>query len=135
MELANCRKCKKVYTKIRSVICPCCEKEEEGLFLSVQDYLRENPKSPLSEVAEATGVTAKKILGYIRDGRLEVAKAEGLHCRNCGEPISAGHFCTGCQDRVAKEAESLLASMRPTATTKESLSSNGAKITMHTHKR
>ena len=134
MEMANCRKCKKVYAKIRSQICPECEKEEEQLFLAVQDYLRDHPKAPLTEVAEATGVSAKKIMNYLRDGRIEVA-IPVLQCDGCGTLISTGKLCEECQKKAASDWENMTSTMRANAPALESQTSGAPKVTMHTRKK
>jgi len=134
MEMANCRKCKKLFAKIRSPICTDCEREEEQLFLVVQDYLRDNPKATIGEVAEATGATAKKILGYLRDGRLEAATGE-LSCRNCGEKITGGHFCDECTERVNREMDNMVASMKAISKPAQPEGKMSGNVTMHTRKK
>ncbi|MCL2235194.1 MAG: MerR family transcriptional regulator [Defluviitaleaceae bacterium] len=134
MEMANCRKCRKIYARIRSQICPECEKEEEQLFSVVQDYLRDNPKAPLTQVAEATGVSAKKIMNYLREGRIEVA-VPVLQCDGCGTLISTGKLCEDCQKKVASNWENMASSMRANIPAPEAQTSDGPKVTMHTRKK
>ncbi|MCL2415533.1 MAG: MerR family transcriptional regulator [Defluviitaleaceae bacterium] len=95
MEMANCRKCKKIFPMIKEPLCDSCLKEEEKLFLSVRDFLQDSPKSTLAEVSAATNVSAKKILGYLREGRIEIISGE-LKCRFCGVAITSGNCCDAC---------------------------------------
>lgn len=135
MEMANCRKCKKLFAKIRSQICTDCEREEEELFLVVQDYLRDHPKATIGEVSEATGATAKKILGYLRDGRIETVTGE-LNCRDCGEKISTGHFCATCAEKASREMDNMIASMKSAMTPSAQPENKAGKVvTMHTRKK
>ena len=98
MEAKNCPRCGKIFVKIRDPICDACVKEEEEIFENVRAYVRENPNQTIQEICEACDVTPKRILAYLRDGRLEASK--GLQsestCSKCGKPIKAGRMCEKC---------------------------------------
>jgi flagellar operon protein (TIGR03826 family) len=98
MEAMNCPRCGKVFVKIHDPICEACIKEEEQIFEKVRDFIRENPDRTVSEVAEECEVTVKRIMTYIRDGRIEAG--EGMHgeitCSQCGKPINSGRMCEKC---------------------------------------
>ena len=98
METKNCPRCGKVFVKIREPICEPCVKEEEQIFEKVREYVKENPNLPIGEVAEACEVQPKRILQYIRDGRLEAVpgmKGEVV-CSKCGKPLLVGRMCEKC---------------------------------------
>jgi len=103
MEMAKCAKCKKLFPRIREPICEACIKEEEAIFETVKEYLRDHPKTTVGAVSEATGVSTKKIFGYLRDGRIEVAEGAGLECSQCGVPITSGQMCTECFERASAQ--------------------------------
>ena len=65
--------------------------------------MRDNPKVTVAEVSEATGVSTKKIFGYLRDGRIEVAEGAGLHCNQCGTPIKSSQLCQDCFDKASAQ--------------------------------
>ena len=97
MEVVNCPRCGKMFTKMRDPLCKECMKEEEDLFQKVREYLDENPNTSLPEVAEATGVSTKKIMRYVREGRLEASQyVGGVTCERCGKPIKLGRYCEKC---------------------------------------
>ena len=102
MEVVNCPRCGKVFNKIRSPLCPACEKEEERMFQTVREYIDDNQDCTLNELSEGTGVSPKKILRYIREGRLEISK--GMHgdvrCEVCNRPISQGRYCDTCMIKM-----------------------------------
>ena len=127
MEMANCRKCKKVFPRINDPICDSCKKEEELLFRSVVDYLRDHPKAAITEISEATGASAKKILGYLRDGRLEIASGE-LNCRSCGVKISSGSYCEPCTVEINLQINNITDGK---AAAKKPLDNNGQRVIMH----
>ena len=69
-ELANCKRCGKVFIVAFEPYCRDCLEVEEELFREVRDYLYSNPGSDVSCVSKATGVPVNKILEYIRSGRI-----------------------------------------------------------------
>ncbi|MCL2577307.1 MAG: flagellar protein [Defluviitaleaceae bacterium] len=98
MEAMNCPRCGKVFVRITASICDNCVKEEEHIFDKVRDYVKENPNKTVKEVAEDCDVTVKRVLSYIRDGRIEASG--GMHgditCSKCGKPILSGRMCEKC---------------------------------------
>ena len=99
MDVANCPRCGKLFSRMSSPICEKCEKEEEDIFQRVKTYVDENSNSSLEQVATATGVSVKKITKYLRDGRLEASEGMGagsLVCDSCGKPIPRGRYCDAC---------------------------------------
>jgi NMD protein affecting ribosome stability and mRNA decay len=98
MEAMNCPRCGKVFVRIIESVCNDCVKKEEAIFDMVRDYIKENPNKTVKEVAEECDVSVKRILKYIRDGRIDSSK--GMHgeitCSNCGKPILTGRMCEKC---------------------------------------
>lgn len=98
MEARNCPKCGRVFAMIRESICPKCVKEAEATFEKVRDFIKENPNMTIKEVAEECDVSYKRILTYIRDGRVEASG--GMHgevtCSRCDKPIKVGRMCEKC---------------------------------------
>jgi uncharacterized C2H2 Zn-finger protein len=104
MDVVNCPRCGKIFTRINSSICPECEREEEFTFQNLKDFIRDHSECTLSELSEATNVSTRKILRYIRDGRLEISKGmQGeVRCEICNCPITAGHYCDSCRIKVSQ---------------------------------
>ena len=128
MEIANCPKCGKIFQKYSDPICESCMKKEEELFQSVRKYLVDNPDCRLDEVSKETGVSVKKIMRYLKEGRLEVSKGlEGsLHCEQCDKPIASGRYCDKCIIELSHAVDDMFGNV---ARAKEK-SSKGVK--MHT---
>ena len=131
MEMANCLRCRKVFPRIKDPICEECKKKDEELFTKVRLYLEENPTSTVRKISEETGASAKKILAWLREGRLEIAEATGdLKCRQCGVDITTGQFCDPCANEMSRQIDNLMGE-------KPMLSAEPAKkgIVMHTQNR
>lgn len=109
MEARNCPRCHKMFSYIRSPICPSCEREEETIFNKLKDYIHENPMCTLRELSEATGILPKRITGFIREGRLEISKGMigDVQCESCGRPILRGRYCDKCVLRIHNVTEEL----------------------------
>jgi len=86
-------------------MCPDCIKKEEELFDKVRDFLYENPNSSLEEVTEATGVDVKKILDFLKEGRLILKQGNPylLKCEVCGKAILTGRYCEQCAAEMTKK--------------------------------
>ena len=106
MEVVNCPRCGRVFTRINKPVCPACVKEDEETFEKVRTYIKDNPMCTLVSLSEETKVSVKRIVQYIRDGRLEITKAmEGeITCTICGKPILTGRFCDKCSLDIKRTA-------------------------------
>jgi flagellar operon protein (TIGR03826 family) len=104
MQAINCPRCGRVFTKITKPICNACVKEDEDTFELVRAYIKENPDQTLQQVSDETHVHVKRILQYIRDGRLEASTgmSDDVGCGQCGKPISKGRFCEVCAGEIKK---------------------------------
>jgi len=106
MEIVNCKKCGRIYAKDGFDRCPKCRDSEDELFKKVKEYLYEHPGDSVQKVSEETGVDIKKIMRYLREGRLEI-REDGpnllLGCERCGKPIRSGRFCPQCINEMQKE--------------------------------
>jgi flagellar operon protein (TIGR03826 family) len=104
MEIRNCPSCGKIFAYTLRNLCPECIKEDELSFNKVRDYIHENPNANLEEVAEAAEVTTKKVLEYLKEGRLMLKSSSGamLQCEVCSEPILSGRLCEKCSREFKK---------------------------------
>lgn len=109
MKVTNCPKCGRMFKKIVSPVCPDCEKHDEEQFQKLRFFLEEEPLANISEISEATGITPKRILQYIREGRLQIPESlrDDVRCLQCGKPIEEGTFCEPCANSLAKELTSV----------------------------
>ena len=114
MAALNCPRCKKLFHKVLSPVCPACEKKEEIQFEDLRKYIWDNPTASISQVAEETEVPAKRILRYIREGRLIVPESMAdIRCTSCGVQILEGNFCDPCAKKMADNLAGAFSSPPP----------------------
>ncbi|MCL5047136.1 MAG: MerR family transcriptional regulator [Actinobacteria bacterium] len=112
MEIRNCPVCGSLFVFGGRNFCPACMEKEEKDFQALRKFLDENPSATMEEISEATGVEVRKILQFLKEGRL-VYKAPGppvIACESCGAPISTGRLCDRC---TAEITEAFVAIDRP----------------------
>ncbi|MGF7184478.1 flagellar operon protein (TIGR03826 family) [Desulfitispora alkaliphila] len=105
MSVKNCPQCGRIFMYTTRNLCPRCIEEDEENYLKVKEYLWENPGANIAVVSEETGVSEKKIISYLREGRLELSKNSSgivLYCERCDAKIFTGRFC----DKCAKDLKS-----------------------------
>ncbi len=103
MDLRNCPKCGKLFVYTTRNLCPQCLKEDEEDFDRVREYINNNPQATIEEVSEGTGVTPRRILEYLKEGRLMLQSNNTniiLRCEMCDEPILTGRLCPNCSKKL-----------------------------------
>jgi flagellar operon protein (TIGR03826 family) len=103
MSLRNCPECGRVFTFVRTNLCPACQDKDEEQYKIVRNYITRNRGSDIRTVSEATGVSEEKIIRYVREGRIVNADAAvkiKLQCELCGKLIPRGRYCEGCADKL-----------------------------------
>ena len=105
MDIRNCTRCKKIYQYDGFKICHNCRKNDELDFQKVKEYLEEYPGANISNVVENTGVDTKKVIEFLKEGRLEIEGGGDiiLECESCGVGIKTGRFCDKCAGGLQRE--------------------------------
>ena len=109
-ELKNCPVCGKVFVKIVKNLCPDCVEAEEKEFLTVREYIKENPGASVEEISVVTEIDEKKILRWLREGRIEYSSRQAgikITCKSCGAPISVGNLCGECARELSDKLHSM----------------------------
>ncbi len=110
MEVRTCKECKKLFNYLTGApICQACKDKLEVKFQQVKEYVRENPKEGINEVAEANDVSANQIRRWIREERLSFSDDSdiGLDCESCGKMIKSGRLCQACKDKLLGNVEDM----------------------------
>ena len=132
MELKNCEKCGRVfaYTGETTLCSRCNTEDEETDFKKVRDYLYEYPGATVPEVAEATKVSEKQILKFLRESRIEISNEDSLmlDCERCGTSIKHGRFCNHCIAEMKREFTQVLEPSKEEKAEKPKLTSKSRKM-------
>lgn len=103
MSLRNCPECGKVFTYIRTNLCPNCQQKDEEQYKFVRNFIARNPGTDIKTVSEQTGVDEEKIIRYLREGRIANASTGSsvkIECELCGKLISQGRYCDICAEKL-----------------------------------
>jgi flagellar operon protein (TIGR03826 family) len=103
-DIRNCPRCGKLFSYVRSPICPLCQEKDEEEYKVVKEYIYEHPGVNITIVAEETGVSVEKILRFLREERLELVSDSDnliLECERCKVPIRTGRYCEKCKNELA----------------------------------
>lgn len=108
-EPKNCKSCGRVFFSARDEICPACKEKEDEDYKLVRTFLKEFPGSSVHIVMEYTGVPEKRIMRFLREGRIEIFESDQsfLTCLKCGKPIQKGKYCKECYSKFKGEVTRL----------------------------
>jgi hypothetical protein len=138
MELSNCPKCRRLFPKVKeSRLCSECSKAEEDQFEILRRFIQDNPKSTIGVVSNATGVSPKRILLYVREGRLILSEGMmgELKCSQCETPIEKGSMCDKCSREISKGFEEALKESNDNAKKQEAAAKNVGMYTTDIRKK
>lgn len=126
MDIRNCSKCGSIFRYDRSRICPTCRRKNEEDFQLVKDFLDREPGANISLVVEETGVETKKVIEFLREGRLEIEPGGAivLQCEKCGVGITTGRFCNKCINTITKDISDVVVDSANSDSKKEARSTN-----------
>lgn len=126
-KVQQCRQCKRLFQSYGANVCPECADKIDKDFISVKDFLYDNPNANVIEIIEETGVSEKTVLSFLREGRLSVSSNNGiLECSECGAPISTGRYCSSCMSRLENALRGASKSVLPKKDKENNFSSGGA---------
>jgi protein-arginine kinase activator protein McsA len=110
--VANCKRCGKVFQKVRADICAPCVQVEEEQFTVLYRALQKSAAHggvAITDLAAETGIPVDEIERYYMEGRLSTA---GTHlkmpCQACGMMMRdiqrKGRYCVKCSEATANKA-------------------------------
>lgn len=103
-KIKNCPMCGKLFADYGVRVCPECYDKIQKKEAEVINYVRDNPKSKVVEICEATGAPEKMIKKMIREGRfIQVGVQMHYPCEKCGAPIITGRICRNCMEAMRGE--------------------------------
>lgn len=105
MEVRNCKQCGKIYNYYYGHgFCPSCEAKMEDMFKKVKEYIYDNPRATIPQVADEFDISPNMIRNWVRDERLSFTEesAVGIECESCGKMIRTGRYCEECKRNLAR---------------------------------
>jgi len=103
MKVDHCKRCNKLYNKIKTPYCPICLDEIDRQFGIIRDYMDENPGSDISTILKDTKTEEKVLLFLIREERLAFSKKASVPCSGCGKLIKSGRYCSECTVKLTSD--------------------------------
>ncbi|SFH74328.1 flagellar operon protein TIGR03826 [Pseudobutyrivibrio sp. OR37] len=117
MDVRNCRTCGRLFNYIGGPanMCPACREEVEKKFQKVKEYIRENPKASIQQIADDNEVSTNQLRQWIREERLQFTDDSdiGIECENCGASIKTGRFCDNCKNSMANSLSEAIEKPKP----------------------
>lgn len=110
MEVRNCVDCGKMFNFMGGApLCAACAKKLEDKFEVVKEYIYDNPRATINEVAEENQVSVRQIKRWIREERLAFAEDSpiGIECEGCGKSIKTGRYCDMCKKSLGKQLDNV----------------------------
>lgn len=127
MAISNCKRCDRIFSKVRRDICSECIAEEDKAFQTVRDFLRLHRDASMSEVSEATEVEVEMIIEMIQDGRLMLRDNPNFSysCERCGKPTQTGRYCGHCTKELSSALSGAAAELRQKNASQQNGSNKG----------
>lgn len=103
-QLSVCATCGKMFARVYVQLCNSCAVSEENRFVLVRDFLRENPGTSISQVADATGLSRGEISKFYEQKRLvEVDPGRGETPTKCTCALSVSGRCAFCRMQLSQK--------------------------------
>lgn len=105
--IANCKRCGRIFNRVRRDICMNCIQEEDKLIGVIRGYLKQHRDATIVNVMEDTGIEYATIVQMIREGRLLLRDNPNMTypCERCENPTSSGRLCAKCAHELAQGLE------------------------------
>ena len=135
MTIIQCKICNKPFQSLGSRTCTDCLEKIDKDFITVRDYIYDNPNSKMDKIIDETSVEKSVIMQLLREGRLilDSPDTEGLlSCTICKKPINTGKMCNECKAKVAKSMNKTVKSDKPAEPDKKDIKASKYNAKMHT---
>lgn len=111
MGLSKCARCKKLFSKIQSPVCPRCQPDEDADFAKIHHVIGKHAGLKAEEIAAQAEVDLGCVMRMLNEGRLgfEVLTEKPV-CGRCGAPAisMAKRLCESCLAELDRECASAI---------------------------
>ncbi len=110
----NCAACGRIFLDPAGRgYCPECIKKREEQMNEIASYVRDNPRSSITEICAALGVKKSLVIYMLQSGRLEETGINVKYpCASCGKLIYRGRYCKACGQKITGEIAARTQRMR-----------------------
>jgi len=99
----HCKRCNKLYNKIKTPYCPACQDEIDRQFGLIRNYMNEHPDADINTVLKNTGAEEKILLFLLREERLTISARPSIPCESCSKLIKSGRYCSECTVKLTTD--------------------------------
>lgn len=106
MKLDNCARCRRVFPRVQSPVCPDCQPMEDADYEKIRDVLDYDSEYSAEEVAEAAEVSIECVLRMLDAGMISSAVfGDEVRCGRCGAPAisRSKRLCRACVIKLDAE--------------------------------
>ncbi len=116
----NCADCGRLFlNQGTGKLCPECLQRQEKQMDEIASFVRDNPRSNVSEICAALGVKKSLVISMLQSGRLEETNINIKYpCASCGKMIRNGRYCKACGQKITGELAASLQRVRKNAAEK-----------------
>ena len=137
MNIVKCKMCRKPFHSLGGFTCPDCLRKIDEDFITVRDYIYDNPHCTIDKASEKTGVEKAVILHLLKEGRLTLDNPDAdwvLVCEACKKPITSGRMCDQCKKDLAATMNKNIEGSKPQPQPQEKIDFQASKrnAKMHT---
>lgn len=117
LKATNCPGCGKLFLNPGpGKYCPNCMKKQEEQMDEIASFVRDNPRSSVSEICAALSVKKSLVIAMLQSGRLEESNINIKYpCASCGKMIRHGRYCKVCGKKITGEIAASLQRVRKNA--------------------
>jgi hypothetical protein len=91
-------------------------KKQEEQMDQIASFVRDNPRSSVSEICAALGVKKSLVIEMLQSGRLQESNINIQYpCASCGKKIQHGRYCKACGKKITGEIAASLQRVRKNA--------------------
>ena len=117
LKATNCAGCGRLFLNTGTgKLCPECLQKQEAQMDEISSFVRDNPRSSVSEICAALGVKKSLVIAMLQSGRLEELNINIKYpCASCGKMIHHGRYCKACGQKITGEIAASLQRVRKNA--------------------
>ncbi len=103
MKVDQCKRCNKLYNRIKTPYCAACQDEIDRQLELIRNYMNEHPDADINTVLKNTGTEEKILLFLLREERLTISTRPSIPCGSCGKMIKFGRYCSECTVKLTTD--------------------------------